>query len=254
MSFLLFTIIIPTYNSGKTIARTIQSILSQTYQNYEVMVWDGLSSDSTISIVKEFAYQDNRIKWYTEKDKGVYDAMNKGIEKANGEWLYFLGSDDYLYDSEVLQHFSEAINITNNEYQLFYGDVFSPAIGEKYDGAFDRTKITIKNVCHQAIFYHKDIFKRIGNYNLKYKLLADYDINLRCFLNPKISTMYVNFIVAYYEAGGISAQSYDHVFNSEFHDIVKKLGLKTVPYLELKKHCKSNLEFISLGVKRLLTK
>ncbi|MDR2410857.1 MAG: glycosyltransferase, partial [Bacteroidales bacterium] len=85
----VLSIIIPTYNSSKTINRCLDSILCQSYSNYEILVMDGLSSDNTLELVK--AYNDRRIQIYSGKDNGIYDAMNKGIALAKGEWLYFSG-------------------------------------------------------------------------------------------------------------------------------------------------------------------
>jgi len=104
-----FSIIIPTYNSSATISVALNSIIKQSYQNFEVIIVDGLSNDNTISIISQF--QDDRIKIFSEKDKGVYDAMNKGINYANGKWIYFMGSDDYFYDNTILFYISNKLKM-----------------------------------------------------------------------------------------------------------------------------------------------
>ena len=86
------SIIIPTFNSANTLRRALDSIIGQTLNDLEVLIMDGVSTDQTLDIAK--TYNDNRIRIFSEPDNGVYDAMNKGIDKASGEWLYFLGSDD----------------------------------------------------------------------------------------------------------------------------------------------------------------
>src|SRR5246127_4505724 len=96
-----FSVIIPTYNSAKTISQSIQSVLRQSFTGYEVLIIDGASTDDTLAITS--AFNSERIKTISEKDRGVYDAMNKGIKLAKGQWLYFLGSDDALYDDSVLE-------------------------------------------------------------------------------------------------------------------------------------------------------
>ena len=86
------SIINPTFNSAKTLSRCLDSVISQSFTDWEVLMMDGVSNDDTIKIAS--SYQDSRIRIYSEPDKGIYDAMNKGIDKAHGEWLYFIDSDD----------------------------------------------------------------------------------------------------------------------------------------------------------------
>ena len=114
-----FSIIIPSFNSEKTILACIQSILLQTFDSYEVLVMDNCSEDSTLEILKLFL-NDKRLKIYQEKDTGVYDAMNKGIDKANGEWLFFLGSDDEFFDAEVLKKSYNLLSKTESEWAYGY--------------------------------------------------------------------------------------------------------------------------------------
>ena len=92
------SIIIPTFNAESTILKALESILQQTFKDFEILIIDGLSKDKTIEIVENL--KDSRIKIHSDKDIGIYDAMNKGIHYAQGKWLYFIGSDDYLYNNE----------------------------------------------------------------------------------------------------------------------------------------------------------
>ncbi|GHT73767.1 hypothetical protein AGMMS50262_05420 [Bacteroidia bacterium] len=164
---------------------------------------DGLSTDSTLEIVKYF--NDDRIKIFSEKDEGIYDAMNKGIDRANGEWLYFLGSDDVLYDAEVLSDISSFIK-EDDGVSFIYGNVVMKKSNDIYAGEFDRVKLFYQNISHQAIFYKKDIFALIGLFDLKYKVWADWDLNLRCFLHPNILVRYIDRIIANYDdISGFSA-------------------------------------------------
>lgn len=96
------SIIIPTYNSASVLPRALDSIICQTFTNWEVLIMDGISTDDTLKMAQ--SYNDSRIRIYSEPDNGIYDAMNKGINKANGEWLYFLGSDDCLFSKDVLSN------------------------------------------------------------------------------------------------------------------------------------------------------
>ena len=181
------SIIIPTFNSASVLPKALGSIVSQTFTDWEVLIMDGVSTDDTLKVAQ--SYNDSRIRIYSEPDKGIYDAMNNGIKKAQGEWLYFLGSDDWLLNATVLnQIFSNDIE----KYDVIYGDVESTHLDQLHHGEWDMMKIKYKyNICHQAIFYRKKIFKKIGLYNLKYPLLADFDFNMRWFFNTNTKSNYI---------------------------------------------------------------
>lgn len=153
------SIIIPTYNSAKTLPKTLDSIVYQTFTNWEVLIMDGASNDETINVAKN--YNDPRIRIYSEQDNGIYDAMNKGIKKAKGDWLYFLGSDDRILTSTVF-HEIFSLNITG--YDIIYGEVISPILSDSNRGEWTLKNISA-NRCHQSIFYRKEVFKQIGYYN-----------------------------------------------------------------------------------------
>ena len=124
-----FSIIIPTFNSACHIKSCLNSIVCQNYLDWEVLIMDGVSKDDTVKIAE--SYSDSRIHVYSEPDKGIYDAMNKGIKKAQGEWLYFLGSDDWLVDNEVLANVS---NQLSHDLDVFYGDVDAPHLPPRHKG------------------------------------------------------------------------------------------------------------------------
>jgi glycosyltransferase involved in cell wall biosynthesis len=208
----LFSIIIPTFNSEKTLRASITSVLSQTYMNFEILIIDGLSKDNTIFIANSF--NDLRIKIISEKDFGIYDAMNKAIHIAEGEWLYFLGSDDQLSSSYVLQEINYFIN-TNQLIQIVYGNVISSRFGGIYAREFDAKKLYVQNICHQSIFFKNEIFKLTGLFNRKYKFLADYDHNIKWFLNKKIKKKYIDLVISFYADGGLSSINYDNIFLSD---------------------------------------
>ena len=170
-----FTIVIPTYNAEKTISVVLDSIITQTFKNYEVVIIDGRSSDNSLKIISYFQEKWNNIRLISEHDKGIYDAMNKGIEIAKGEWLLFLGSDDILYNLRVLDQAMTKIN-ANLGKKFFYGNVLINGDtgwakdGEIYDGPFTIGKLLKRNISPQGIFYHKEVFKKIGVYKLNYKI------------------------------------------------------------------------------------
>lgn len=202
------SIIIPTFNSTPTINRCLQSIAAQTFTDYEVVVQDGSPNDDTARAIQKFqeSHPDFPIRFHRERDNGVYDAMNRAVAKARGDWLYFLGSDDELYDRNVL---TDALATKNTAAcDVIYGNVrMIRNSGEThseslYDGRFDLKKLFRKNICHQAIFYRTEFLRQIGPYNTDYKFLADWDMNFRCWAKTKFR--YIDTVVAKFHLGGLS--------------------------------------------------
>ena len=197
-----FSIIIPTCNASSTINTAVASVINQSFINFEIVIIDAVSSDDTLQILNKYA--DNRIKIICEKDKGVYDAMNKAVEIAEGEYLYFLGSDDFLYDNNVLQNIFNFSKVNHSD--VLYGSVIFSSNRSIYAGEFTLERLLFtQNICHQAIFYNKECFKKLGNYNLKYYLLADWDFNIRCFMHPSFKINFIDTIIAVYnDSTGLS--------------------------------------------------
>lgn len=215
-----FTIIIPTYNSVQTIRKAINSIVRQSFDDYEIIVVDGLSKDGTVRVLGEMGLE--KMTVHSEPDAGIYDAMNKGIRMAKGKWLYFLGSDDQLYNENVLAEIHRICSQTTTKF--IHGNVFisgevSWANGQKiYGGPFDLKRILLTNICHQAIFYNREFIVDNGlAYNLKYRILADWDFNIRCRSLTEFT--FVDLVIATFYAGGLSTtQAKDESF---FRDFVK---------------------------------
>jgi glycosyltransferase involved in cell wall biosynthesis len=201
------SIVIPTFNSAQALSKTLESVLGQTFSDIEVLVIDGLSTDNTVEIAQSF--QDRRIRILSEKDNGVYDAMNKGISMSAGTWIYFLGSDDMLFSSRTLENVTARLKSTAAEF--VYGNVRidgdSPWAKHDsiYDGKFTREKLFRKNICHQAIFYSRQLFHRFGGYNQEYSVRGDWDFNHRCFASCQVE--YIDEIVAIFKTGGRSSRN-----------------------------------------------
>lgn len=204
------SIIIPTFNSGAVLSRALDSIVDQTFTDWEVLIMDGVSTDNTLEVAK--SYNDSRIRIYSEPDKGIYDAMNKGIKKANGEWLYFLGSDDWLLNNSVLQQVFSS-NIDN--YDVVYGDVEAEKLNPNHFGEWSPSKIDF-NRCHQCIFYRNDIFQQLGLYNIRYPVWADHDLNIKWYFSPNIRHKYIDVKIAHYSTGGFSSYQTDEAFLQDF--------------------------------------
>jgi len=193
-----FSVITPTLNSGPKLEATINSVLSQKEDLFEYIIVDGCSTDDTLNIIRKYG---KRIKWISEKDRGVYDAMNKGIGMASGRYLYFLGAGDHLREN-VLEKIEKII--PDEPLTFFYGNVYLVNDKVEYIGEVDEQKIVTWNICHQAIFYERNIFKIMGRYNLRYRVLADHAFNIRCFADKRIRKTFVDEVIADYEGGGIS--------------------------------------------------
>ena len=226
MSSPTVSIIIPTYNSENTIVTAIESILCQTYHKFEILVLDGASTDQTVNIVSGYARRDQRLRYFSENDKGIYDAMNKAIQLASGEWLYFMGSDDSLYNETVLENVFTPENCQND---ILYGNVLSNHFGGVYDGEFTIEKLYNKNICHQAIFLKRKIFSVIGDFDISFKAYGDWEHNIRWFLNPQFRKKYVDVIVANYGEGGFSSRNADHQFALKKDEIFLKYGRQAIP-------------------------
>jgi glycosyltransferase involved in cell wall biosynthesis len=204
-----FSIIIPTFNSEKTLQDALTSILEQSLTDFEVLIIDGLSTDNTLKIIKENSERDKRISFISEKDSGIYDAMNKGIGIAKGQWIYFIGSDDKLYSKTVLEAVSNDLQICACDF--YYGNVIMPFQKKPYDGVFDFNKLLARNISHQAIFFNRQLFEKLGVYNTQYRMCADWDFNIRYFQQADLKPAYNNITIAYFGEGGASSQ-YDILF------------------------------------------
>jgi glycosyltransferase involved in cell wall biosynthesis len=196
----------------------MQSIIIQNFTDYEVIVCDGGSSDKTLSIINSFIGK-IKLRIDSRKDHGIYDAMNRGIEMSCGRYLYFMGSDDSFYDGDVLAKVNK--NLDSNAH-FVYGNVIMCRNKSVYDGKFSKYKLLHKNICHQSIFFRRDVFLICGKYEIDYKLLADHVFNLKAFSNDHLSWHYVDMIVAFYAANGLSARSVDEVFNANRENLIKE--------------------------------
>jgi glycosyltransferase involved in cell wall biosynthesis len=170
-------------------------VANQSYSDLELIVIDGGSTDGTLEVLNEYAGKITKL--VSEPDSGIYDAMNKACAIAQGDWLLFLGCDDTLSGS---LH-TIAMRLTNKS-AVYYGNVVVRSTGGTYGGRFSKYRLMQANICHQAIFYPKTIYKA-NSYNLRYRLLADYEYNLR-LIGKGIKFEYMNIDVAIFNAAGAS--------------------------------------------------
>lgn len=211
---LKITIITVCFNAAKTIERTIESVCAQSYPNIEYIVKDGASTDETLEIIKR--YTSKISKFVSEKDNGIYDAMNKSITLATGDIVYFLNADDRLYDNNVVRAVVDVFSKDSSR-MLVYGNVVSE--GRPSDSpiiprgrAFlpktthDFLLYLHRVFCHQAIFARRELFSDVGKFNCKYICAADYDWIIRVFKFNPACFFHINKNVAYYFYMGSSYQ------------------------------------------------
>ncbi len=202
------TVVTVCYNAEKTIEDTVKSVLAQTYKNLEYLIIDGASADATLQIVEDyrplFAEKGIAFRVISEKDSGIYNAMNKGIEKASGEWILFMNADDCFYDGEVINDIFQSSSYEG--YAAVYGDGHrADQKGSYYTGA-EPIDILPKKMpfIHQAVFTRKAVCQKY-RFDETYQLCADYDMFFRMYADG-MRFCRVRRIVCRYFLGGASAK------------------------------------------------
>jgi len=199
------SIITVTFNAEKTIEDSLKTVLSQTYPNIEHIIIDGKSTDNTCEIIKK--YQDKIAHFMSEKDTGIFNAMNKGIKLATGDILFFLNANDYLFDENVISDVISFFKKTGAN--MVFGNmsfVNDNGIEQERRIYSDVDKLFWINecVCHQGIFYKKKVFEICGEYNENYQLTSDYDMNLKVHIKHKMKVRYFNRVISRFTLGGQS--------------------------------------------------
>lgn len=191
------------YNAVGTLEKTMQSVLGQTYPNIEYIIIDGGSTDGTVDIIGR--YEDRIAYWVSEPDGGIYEAMNKGIERATGDIIGIINSDDW-YEIDVFQLIADAC-IASNGKLVLHGDVAYHKY-EKitvYKPAMDLSHFWYGTVvAHPTVFIPKCIYDEYGAFNTKYRIAADYDLLLRLF-KQGVGYQYIPHIISHMSDGGVSS-------------------------------------------------
>jgi glycosyltransferase involved in cell wall biosynthesis len=216
-----FSIITVVRNGENLIDRCVSSVLAQKFKAFEYLILDGQSTDGTLA--KITAFEDGRITLVSEADAGIYDAMNKAVDLAKGQWVYFLGHDDYLFDENVLQDISD--EISRQKPDIVYGVV---QWGD-YDRTFGKEVVLndLKNdfICHQAIFVRRDLFRLVGKFELKFRYNADAQFIIKCFHQHQLKKHFVPRTIAYYATDGASSLNVDDQFVKYKYSFFEKLTL-----------------------------
>ena len=211
----LLSIVIPTMNSAAVLPAALRSLAQQTCQDFEVVISDGASTDGTQAVARDLQSELPSLRIDSRRDSGVYDAINRGVALSRGEWFLVLGSDDRLHASDTLASVAPQLR-AGDAAQLVYGDVRMMAVnkcvapGARYAGPLSLKRMFRTNICQQAIFYRRTLFDTLGGFDLRYKLYADWDFNLRAFF--RVPVRWIDVVVADYAATGMSANGTDPAF------------------------------------------
>lgn len=200
------SIITVCFNSGKTIRRTIESVLQQSFNDWKYIIVDGASSDDTLDIINSYraSFKSGQLHIISEPDRGIYDAMNKGIALAHGELVGIINSDDW-YEQGCLEKVWEEYLKSKDKDVIIYGEIreFSGNIEER-TVIYSHNFLKDRMIAHPACFISKSIYDRIGVYDRRYSLGADYDLMLRA-LESNVNFVSVKQVLANFTQGGASS-------------------------------------------------
>lgn len=205
MSNPLISLITVCYNAEALIGDTLKSAVTQTYKNIELVIVDGGSKDNTVQVAKQFSTHIGTL--ISEPDKGIYDAMNKGIKAAKGEWIYFLNAGDAFYDNLVLEELFNNKDLSGVDFVYGKMQTVNEPTGINYVAG---DEVVFKDfyfkypICHQTTFTRKSAFLKQGMFDTNLKLLADIKWQTEFFKHNAHHTRFINRIVAFYDIQGAS--------------------------------------------------
>lgn len=239
------SIITVTYNSAKTLADTLESVLRQEYDDYEYLVIDGGSKDSTVDIIKEYEPKfGGKMKWISERDKGMYDGINKGIRMATGDVVGIINSDDFYHRQDIFQIINDSF-VENPGVQAIYGDVrfVNPDNQDKTVRYYSSANFKLSKFrwgwmpAHPTFFTYKENFEKYGYYQYDYHIAADYELLTRFLYTHKLPSKYIPVDFMKMRTGGRSTNGWkaNVLLNKEIVRACKENGIWTcMPMLFLK--------------------
>lgn len=205
----MVSIVVVTFNAEKTIRNCLISILSQKLEGWECILVDGNSKDKTVDIIEEFKSKDNRFRYISEPDTGIYNAMNKGWKMAKGEWVYYIGADDELLPDGLDSMIRDGERYGNPD--VVYGNI----LYKKDNGEKEVHRHKSHNrlpwsffACHQAIIAKRDLLERLGGFDEHLKIIGDKELFVRSYFLGNCQYVPSESIVAVFSGGGTSADYY----------------------------------------------
>ena len=217
------------YNNKEGLKKTIESVVSQTFEDFEYIIIDGGSVDGSVEVIKEF--KDKIDYWVTEKDTGIYNAMNKGIVNANGEYLWFLNSGDWLVNEKIVEQFLTDVS----GYDIIYGNVYyhyskDKILEDRFPDLLTFYYLAFKtSLPHQATLTRRDILNKNGLYDEKLIICSDWKFSLMAIFKWNYKYLHKDIFVVNYNMDGISSdkknlglieKERNSVLNSEFNNLV----------------------------------
>lgn len=244
---MFFSIITVSLNAESLIADTLNSALSQTFKDFEIVVKDGGSKDKTLEMIPS----DERIRVIQKNDKGIYEGMNQAIAEAKGKYLIFMNCGDLFYDNTVLENAYEILK--DGEDRILYGKRFSEDIGVvDYPVNLKKRHFYYSTICHQASFIPKSAFEKIGYYDESLKISSDWEFFLDAFIGG-VKYEYCDKIFCSFLSGGVSETEKGKKISDAERKLIKKTRFSTaekiyIPLLNTK------LGRFAVSAKRKLTK
>ena len=235
----LISVIVAVYNGSKTLQRCIDSVSDQTYPDKELIIIDGGSTDGTVDLL--VANNDKITYWQSEPDNGIYNAWNKALNHAKGDWIYFLGSDDYLWKRSVFEEIpSHLFKAESENIRLVYGQVARVTKndeiccieGDSWD--YTRRGIVEDGICtftHQGMFHHRSLFETYGKFDESFRIAGDYELLIRAFKEGGAALFINGLVVAGMQTGGVTANCTKLVKETARARRNNQLRVITIPWL-----------------------
>ncbi|NND61915.1 MAG: glycosyltransferase [Flavobacteriaceae bacterium] len=252
------SIITINYNNAKGLEQTIASVLSQTYKNFEFILIDGASNDGSVELIE--ANRDKFTYCISEKDTGIYNAMNKGIRVSSGQYLLFLNSGDLLTQASALHDFIHHEKFVGD---IIYGDYKFKEGAKVYADQLSPIYFMRTSLPHQSTFFKKEVFEQMGLYDETYSMGGDRAYFIKCFMSEQFKFTHVNYFLTYFDLEGLSnskehrkrkneedERMFREYFGVHYEDYKKQLELEQ----ELKQTKKRTVEGIAKRIKHKIQK
>lgn len=254
------SLITAAYNSGSTLRDTLESVLRQTWTDFEYIIVDGASKDGTMELVREYEPRfEGRLRWISEPDKGIYDAMNKGLAMATGDVIGILNSDDFFSSDTILEQV--AIAMADPDIDAVYGDIhfvhpddLTKCVRYYSSKSFRRWQMRMGFMpAHPSFYCRRDIYEKYGRFDASFRVSADFELLLRLIFVHRIHTRYIPLDFVTMRTGGASTsgfRSYERILQDHLR-AYRKNGVRSNLLLDGLRYPCRLLEIVSYRLKAL---